>query len=148
MELRAIFSCGSFLLVRIIRRPAMHLAVALFQQRRPLAALCNARKKRRPEPRLQPALTPRRARRKSRSHPMSDPQTPPRKDNPNSVGVGNRGPMPDLHNLPMTPERQKEVDKILRQMSDPSTPLGSMCKKLGVLNEKPQGAPCRPDSNR
>ena len=70
---------------------------------------------------------------------MNEPQTPPRKINPNSVGVGNRGPLPDLHNLPLTPEQEASKKEILRQMSDPSTPLGSTCEKLGVLNERPQG---------
>lgn len=70
---------------------------------------------------------------------MNKPQTPPRKDNPNSVGVGNRGAGADLPPLPDTPENRALKAEIMRQMSDPSTPLGSMCEKLGVLSENPQG---------
>ena len=61
---------------------------------------------------------------------MNEP-TPQPKGNPNSVAVGNRGPMPDLHDLPLTPERQASKEEVLRQMRDPSSPLGRIGIELG-----------------
>jgi len=57
---------------------------------------------------------------------------------PDSIAVGNKGPFPDSHGQPLTPEQEVEKEKILAQMHDPSSPFGHIGIALGLSMKKPQ----------